>query len=244
MRFASPHWKTQDNGAINSWGDVPIEEPRRDAERCGHIIRYNLIADTVGCHLDTSSGKLTAPDPAFTNGIYLDDYTSNCFVYGNIVLRGGIGLMIHAGKNNFCENNIFIDCKYPIRYFDSVSERYANWQMQNFMSGNHFCRNIIYSTRPGDVLMHLGWRFTEKVIARSDENIFWLGEYGSYSIEDPGHQRSLILEDWQKTGYDQHSIVADPLFRCVETEDFNFDKDSPVLRTGFQPIDQSKIGIR
>ncbi len=223
IRFTS--LETQDNGAINSWGDIPIEEPQRDAERCGHVIRYNLIADTVGCHLDTATGTLTAPDPTFTNGIYLDDYTSNCLVYGNIVLRGGIGVMIHAGKNNLCENNIFIDCKYPIRYFDSVSERYANWQMQNFMSGNHFCRNIIYSTRPGDVLMHLGWRFSEKVIGQSDENLFWLGAGGSYLVEDPGHQRRLSLEDWQKMGYDRHSQVADPGFSNLDLEDFRLADD-------------------
>lgn len=242
LRFNS--LETMDNGAINSWGDVPIEEPHRDAERSGHIIRYNLIADTVGCHLDTRTGTITAPDPTFTNGIYLDDYTSNCLVYGNIVLRAGIGVMIHGGKNNLCENNILVDCTYPIRYFDSVSERYANWQMQSFMAGNHFCHNIVYAPGSFESIIHLGWRFADKVIGRSDENLYWHGPGGIYMVEDPGHSRRLTLPEWQTRGFDRLSQVGDPLFLDPAGEDFRLQPQSPALQLGFQALDRGKMGLQ
>jgi hypothetical protein len=152
--------------------------------------------------------------------------------------------MIHAGKNNFCENNLLIDCVYPIRYFDSVSERYANWQMRGFMSGNQFCRNIVYSSRGNQNVIHLGYQFTENVIGLSDENLYWHGPGGEYLVEDPGHARRIPLADWQKLGYDQNSLVADPLFAGPEHEDFRLLPGSPALRLGFQPIDLSRIGIR
>ena len=40
--------ETHDNGAINSWMEGDRNELTRDAERSGHIIRYNFIADTPG----------------------------------------------------------------------------------------------------------------------------------------------------------------------------------------------------
>jgi len=46
-----------------------------------------------------------------TMGIYLDTCSSNCFVYGNILVRGGKwGIYIQGGKNTIVENNIFVDC--------------------------------------------------------------------------------------------------------------------------------------
>ena len=76
-----------DTGAINCWADG---QPR-DAARQGHIIRYNRIVNSRG------------------HGIYLDDYTSNCFVYGNVIIRPAeMGVHIHGGKNNVIENNLFV----------------------------------------------------------------------------------------------------------------------------------------
>ena len=38
-------------------------------------------------------------DDVLATGIYLDDCTSNCVVYGNIIIRAGRGLQIHGGKH-------------------------------------------------------------------------------------------------------------------------------------------------
>ena len=84
--------RTGDTGAINCWGDA---QPR-SAARQGHIIRYNGIAEPQG------------------HGIYLDDYTSNCFVYGNVIIRPTeVGIYIHGGKNNVLENNLIVGTRTP-----------------------------------------------------------------------------------------------------------------------------------
>ena len=84
--------QTADTGAINCWADAQ----ERNAARQGHIIRYNLIVDSHG------------------HGIYLDDYTSNCFVYGNAILRPtDMAIHIHGGKNNIVENNLIVGARTP-----------------------------------------------------------------------------------------------------------------------------------
>ena len=44
IRFADQ--EVADSAAINCWMEEPNE---RGVERCGHIIRHNLIADIYGC---------------------------------------------------------------------------------------------------------------------------------------------------------------------------------------------------
>jgi len=78
---------THDTGAINCW-----MEGERESERTGHIIRYNFISDNPG-------GR----------GIYLDNTSSNCFVYGNVIVGAKEGVL-PKGKNNVIENNIFVGC--------------------------------------------------------------------------------------------------------------------------------------
>jgi hypothetical protein len=50
--------------------------------------------------------------------------------------------------------------------------------------------------------------------------------------------------DWQKAGYDVHSLVADPLFVAPDKFNFTLKPASPALKLGFQPIDLSAVGPR
>jgi len=52
------------------------------------------------------------------------------------------------------------------------------------------------------------------------------------------------LEYWQGLGFDQHSVVADPLFEDAPNGDYRLKKDSPAWKLGFQPIPLEEIGPR
>jgi parallel beta-helix repeat protein len=174
-----------DNGAINSWMDR-VDASRspyilKDGERAGHIIRYNFIAD----------GK--------DHGVYMDDWTSNCLLYGNIILRSGNGFMVNGGKNNVMENNIIAECGNGISYADVVDGRPSGRLMAGFLAGNRSRGNIFYTT--GEVRDFPGgsqnmveadkatlFMFTtrecidtDRIIAECDYNLFF-NATGKYAI--------------------------------------------------------------
>lgn len=228
--------ETYDNTAINTWMEDPADMVLRDTERSGHVIRFNFITDTRGCVLD-EKGNLV-PDTTNAHGIYLDNFASNCFVYGNIVVRcGAVGIVVNGGKNNVIENNIIVNCKYQLRTWSP-----SMWapQIGDFMMGNHYCKNIFYWSR-SDSNLYLFYHWTDRVLAQSDYNLFFNTGTGEYKIEG---DRTLPLAEWQKMSYDRHSLIADPMFLDPENDNYELDPKSPALKLGFQSIDVGNIGIR
>jgi len=236
---------TSDHGAINCWHEAPAED-----DPPGHVIRYNHISDTGH------------PDSGIVLGIYLDNWTSQCLVQGNIVVNTcpasrGYSILV-KGRNNIIENNVFVDagtghvcamahCCYP--EFAMV-----------------VTRNIMVD-RTGDLPAFLDladsgqlWR----TVAQSDRNLFFkagnedpgiaravprLAEHGE--MYGPGAaERYLLLPEWRRAiggdedVYDVHSIIADPLFVDAEAGDFRLQPESPALALGFQPIPVDRIGPR
>ena len=246
-----------DNGAINVWMDELDESGqnvKRDGERAGHIIRHNFIADTIGCTLD-ANGILQKG--VYTWGIYLDDYASNCLVYGNVIARSGVGICLHGGKNNLVENNVIVNTGYGFRPQNMVAYRLATEKtMVGFQTGNHFCRNILYTVTDAESA-HLFFLhdFTDSMFARCDENLYFnaAGRYDFHVWE--GHERRndrsvyfdkgiISLDEWRELGNDLSSLTADPLFVDASRDDYALQPESPALELGFEPIPLQRIGIR
>ena len=241
-----------DKGAINSWMEDPYGHVEKQAPRSGNVIRYNLIADFESRCLE---GGVQTPSWAAW-GVYLDNYTSNSFVYGNIIVRSGtLGVIVNGGQNNFIENNIIVDTS-------SSATHFGGWwqpQMEGFMTGNRFSRNIFYSSNSGAKFLHRHLAFFEEpitdAIAESDYNVFFnpgtkefaVGETLFEELGPKGPKKEakeISLIDWQKMGFDTHSVFADPLFVDPQHDDYRLKPASPALKLGFQPIDTSQIGPR
>ena len=260
----------QDSAAINMWMEDPDSHSEKEAERSGHIIRHNLIADVRGCAVDETLDLV--PSPSGVGGIYLDGFASNCFVYGNIIARSGYGFLVNLGKNNIIENNVIVDSECAVRYMAFHS--YAP-HMYGFTTGNRFCRNIVRRSSAGGPLYRLvdsrGELPAERMIEQSDHNLFFSHDGGEYTVEenlgDFGKRREIVrpeqagdeqqdypefdagprafaLAEWQKRGFDTHSITADPLFEDPEQDNYRLAPDSPAFKVGFLPIDIDQIGRR
>jgi parallel beta-helix repeat protein len=220
-----------DSAAVNCWMEDP-PDPR--VERCGHIIRFNLITDVYGC--EVTDGKVGPSQRFPTSGIYLDNYTSNCTIYGNILARcTHAGVLVHAGKNNLIENNLIVDCLHSIRFQDYVSGMEYWRGMSGFMTGNHVLRNLCVHTGARGYAFGLhAW--TDRVVAQSDYNLFFrTGDRGS-GVENFDTQEILSVGQWQRLGYDAHSLTVDPLLMGLEGEEYQLRPESPAFELGFQPL--------
>ena len=56
--------------------------------------------------------------------------------------------------------------------------------------------------------------------------------------------KTFPFEKWRQMGYDENSMLADPLFIDPVHDDYRLRPESPALTLGFKPIDVTKIGIR
>ncbi|MBD3293327.1 MAG: carbohydrate-binding protein [Armatimonadia bacterium] len=204
-----------------------IESCVRNENAAGNTFRHNLVVDSVGLKHTSEGGIIT---PYYTWGIYLDDHSSHALVYGNICVRNWRGgAVVHGGRENVIENNIFVDSELAQAEFNNIGTA---------MVQNVFRRNICY--RPdGEALMLRSGRFTDEVLAECDRNLYWSVGSAPEELEFIGRS----LEAWREAGYDLNSLVTDPLFVDPEADDYRLQDDSPAFDLGFERIPIERIGL-
>ena len=201
----------------------------------GHVIRYNHISDTGNTsHGDTSYH--------FSCGVYLDNWTSNCLVYGNVVVNEAVGVAV-KGRNNIVQNNLFVgsrNCGIALMGHASYPEHAA-------LVSN----NIFYGGPPEAAFHTLADRdMRRKVLWQCDCNLYFRP-----GDTDPVIGRSENSDEWRMAAwqelssrdgdaYDANSLIADPLFVDPANDDYRLRPDSPALALGFVQLPVEKIGIR
>lgn len=208
--------ESDDQGGLDAWFD-PTHR--------GNIIRYNYWHDMGG-------GEF----PCGQAGVRLDDAISETVVFGNVFRRCSRGhfggVQIHGGKENFIENNIFIDCAAAISFSHWGEKRWSDFlQSARVIEATTETVNIHeppYSTRYPS-LAHLAdnpdvnriWR---NIVYRCDE--FMVRHNGRQELMD-----NLITKE-------------DPGFADADNGDFTLSPDATALRlTGFRPIPFHAIGL-
>ena len=85
--------------------------------------------------------------------------------------------------------------------------------------------------------------WSEDRVSQAEYNLFWA--IGSeLSIEgSPAHGSLKQWQTLQSNKFDQHSIIADPLFVDPANNDYRLKPDSPALKLGIKSIDTSSIGL-
>ncbi len=188
------------------------------------IIRNNLIYDCFSPEMGHGS-------PAF--GIYLGCETRNTRVENNVVYNTLAGQLIwYKNRNNLVQNNIFVDGRRTQIYYSNQGDlRHENVK---------FLRNIICYTGPDAALFQVN--LIGSMPAESDYNVIFHASGKEFIIK--GAPEAGTLKEWQESGFDTHSVVADPLFVDAANNDYSLKPDSPALKLGFKPIDISKVGLR
>jgi hypothetical protein len=231
-----------DVGAINCWMDVPSPWVEADAERSGHVIRWNRIEDVPGYRVE--HGRLV--EDATTRGIYLDDFASNCVVQGNVVIRAGMGFQVHGGKHNLVEGNVFVDCRHVAWLCDYVAQRPGLGHMLASNRANRVQMNIFSSSRE-DAFGYWIHLFHDELLERCDANLYHLPRSREPWVRWEAHPAGLAsssVEEWRAAGFDANAVFADPRFVDPARGDYRLAPDSPAHALGFAPIPFERIGIR
>lgn len=247
--------ETCDTGAIYSWN---VDWTQR-----GTIIRFNYLHDILGY------GKVQERwvTPHYAWGVYLDDGTCGTHVYGNVIVRAPSGgVMVHGGRDNLIENNVLVDHeRAEVTYSGYTSESTAvpkmtkEWEKYGHlpayqkipelagfnletgyqMAGNRFVRNIVSYTNPSAKLYsQINLPLDQTV---SDFNVIWHQDQ-SLVPGLKGVPKEEQWNEWKKLGFEQHSLVAEPLFEDGSQDDYRLKPESPAFTLGFKPIPMDQIG--
>ncbi len=156
-------------------------------------------------------------------GLYTDEGSSEILLTQNVVYntRTG-GFHQHYGKENRVVNNIFAFSQRD-QLIRSRDEEHLSFSFEN---------NIVYFSRGN--LLGSTWKNGKYVM---DKNCYW--DASGREITFAGKS----LAEWQQTGYDVHSVIADPGFADIENRNFTLTEESPAVKLGFQPIDLSSVGL-
>ncbi len=193
----------------------------------GTVVRNNLMHDY---HVDILGYG--------ASGLYLDQGTADVLFENNIVYNTAAGMGGSGGLNSVMKNNI-LAC-YKI-YGLGLGGKWDGKAFAKYIQKPAvFENNIVYTKEKNAVFVSL--KFSSRNL-KLRNNIYW---HGTLDKDKPlfSYKRKMkTFSQWKKLGFDETSIIANPLFTNVEKHNFSLQPGSPALKKGFVPIDMSKVGL-
>jgi len=156
-------------------------------------------------------------------GIYFDEGSTGVVAESNLVYRTKTGgFHQHYGKENTVRNNLFAFARIG--------------QVQRSRDETHlgftFERNLVYWDE--GPLLHGNW--TTRAGFALNRNLYW------NAAGAPVTFAGETLEQWQASGQDRDSVVADPRFVDPAKGDFRLAEGSPAAKVGFEPFPLTGFG--
>jgi hypothetical protein len=213
------------------------------SEARGNIVEYNHVHD-IGQGVLSDMGGIYAcstPDSRIAYnvvhdvvrrdyggwGIYPDEGCHDLLIEKNVVYRCQDGtLFAHHNRNITAQNNIF------------ALTRGAQVERGGIGGFELTCRRNLIYYREGKAIGDYGSAHSGRDICAFDRNLYW------NASGQPVLFANQSLSEWQATGQDKDSLIADPLFVDPAHGDFRLRPGSPAAQIGFEPWDMSAVGPR
>ncbi len=128
-------------------------------------------------------------------------------------------------------NNVFVRASLiqPPQTGDPVPDGDRHIQEAENHTSWIFTRNIVYDTFQG--AHHSAYTAQLNVVASFSKNVY----YNPYGTRLLFGSNQTTFEEWQKTGQDNGSVIADPLFTgdVNQCDFFTIQANSPAAKLGF-----------
>jgi len=192
----------------------------------GNVYRWNYWH-----HIGNWQNPAAGP-PCGQAGIRLDDAISDTLIYGNLFRHcsaGGAGfggVQIHGGKDNWVDNNVFVDCYIAVSFSPWGPGRYAEWAGRNVKAGDY------------DAALYLK-RYP--LLARLDQDI----NVNIVSRNIVYRCREFLRRDRGQNVQFENLVTTDnPGFLNADQGLLGLKADSPAFeRIGFRAIPVDQIGL-
>ncbi len=218
------------------WGFKPNPCMNNRIEFCHlHHLGWGVLSDLGAVYtLGPSAGSVIrgcrVHDIACSSyggwGLYNDEGSTGILWENNLVYRTQSGgYHQHYGKENIVRNNIFAFAQ--------------EMQLRHSRTEDHlaftFEQNIVLFD-DGKLLGHVdaGWKGEQVKLTR---NLYWKRDGTAFDFAGKS------FAEWQASGQDAGSLIADPMFVDTDKGDFHLRAGSPAERIGFKPFDYSLAGV-
>jgi hypothetical protein len=181
----------------------------------GTVLRGNVVHDVLPTPLMPVGGC----------GIYHDEGSTGILVEDNLVYNVGAGAFTqHYGRENVCRNNVFA-----------------------FGGRNPVCcarpeEHLSYTFEGNIVLCDAGQATSDHYSPLKAKTEFRKNLYWDISGKEPLFS-GVSFAEWQKSGRDRDSRIADPQFLDAKRGDFRLKPTSPALAMGFRPLPLDQAGL-
>jgi len=181
----------------------------------GTAIRNKVVHDVVPTPLMPVGGC----------GIYLDEGSTGIVVKNNVVYNvGAAAFTQHYGRDNVVRNNVFA-----------------------FAGRNPICcarpeEHLSYTFEGNVVLSGAGQATSDHYSPLKAKTEFRRNLYWDVSGKEPLFS-GVSFAEWQRSGRDRDSRIADPQFRDAGRYDFGLKPTSPALAMGLGPIATDQVGL-
>ena len=219
-----------------------------------NLIEYNDINHTMeimgdgNCIYISGTGKNNIArnnymhdnvSPSINANLRCDDDQNETIIENNIIANSCGEGFINKGKNTFKNNIIYNLMPQTPGGIDCLHQRGYNVFPSGDISGSVYQNNIFYSKTRGQLIITGDCKGDDCVAL---ENVYLNDNV--YFNEADVNWAAAYLDKQKKSGREQNSVFADPVFTDASHGDFSLKPGSPALKLGFVPIDLSRVGLR